>query len=128
MYTLGIFNSGNINVFLFRKFIIPHFARFVNTFWQNNMMQLGFEFLDIVQYRLRPPLRSKDLITSRSRVPPSPKVREKAKSLSAPFICAANNIHYYNSVGQRGIFIFESFFDFNRAFANFFNKIFLFDQ
>ena len=68
------------------------------------MMQLGFEFLDIVQYRLRHPLRSKELITSRSRVPPSPTVREKAKSLYDSLICSANNIHYYNSVGQQGIF------------------------
>ena len=37
--------------------------------------------LDIVQYRLRYPLRSKELITSRSRVPPSPTVREKANRL-----------------------------------------------
>ncbi len=39
--------------------------------------------------------------------PPSPKIREKAKSLCYPLVCTANDIHYNNSVSQRGIFLYK---------------------
>ena len=78
-----------------------------------NIRVLFYAFPD-VQYRLRHPS------STALRGPPSPKIREKAKSLCNSLICTANNIHYYNSVGQRGIFLLKLFCTRNGVCANFF--------
>ena len=66
--------------------------------------------LSFVQYRLRHPS------FTAPRGPPSPKIREKAKSLCDSLICAANYLHYYNSVGQQGNF-YKNYFTLAMEFA-----------